>query len=51
MVEAHAAERRVIRFTDPGGHARDPLSMAERLRKMQGRRESLDVDLGGVIRA
>jgi hypothetical protein len=29
MVEAHAAERRVIRFMDPSGHARDPLSMAE----------------------
>ena len=51
MVEAHAAERRVIRFTDPSGHARDPLSMAERLRKVQSRGESLDVDLGGVIGA
>jgi hypothetical protein len=51
MVEAHASERRVIRFMDPSGHARDPLSMAERLRKMQSRGASLDVDLGGVIGA
>lgn len=51
IVEAHAAERRVIRFMDPSGHARDPLSMAERLRKMQSRGASLSVALGGVIGA
>jgi len=51
MVEAHAAERRAIRFTGPSGHARDPLSMAERLRKVQIRGESLDIDVGGAIGA
>ncbi len=49
MVEAHAAERRVIRFKDPTGHARSPLAMAERLRKLLRAGESVDVDLGGVL--
>ena len=51
MVEAHAGERRVIRFMDPSGLARDPLGMAERLRKAQCSGNSLDIDLGGVIGA
>ena len=49
MVEAHAAERRVIRFKDPTGHARSPLAMAERLRKLLSAGESADVGLGGVL--
>lgn len=51
MVDAHAAERRVIRFKDPSGHARSPLAMAERLRKLHSGGENLDVDLGGVLGA
>jgi len=41
----------VIRFKDPTGHARSPMAMAERLRKVQSGGESLDVDLGGVLGA
>jgi hypothetical protein len=51
MVDAHAAERRVIRFRDPTGHARSPMAMAERLWKLQGNGESPSVDLGGVLGA
>ena len=51
MVDAHAAERRVLRFMDPSGQARSPLAMAERLRKVQRGGENLDVDLGGVLGA
>ena len=51
MVDAHAAERRVIRFRDPSGHARSPLAMVERLRKVQSGGDNLDVDLGGVLGA
>lgn len=51
MVDAHAAERRVIRFMDPSGHARSPVAMAERLQKAQRGSEDLAVDLGGVLGA
>jgi hypothetical protein len=51
MAEAHAAERRMIRFCDPSRHARTPEDMARRLDVLQSRGEYLDVDLGGVLGA
>ncbi len=51
MAEAHAAERRMIRFSDPSRHSRTPLDMARRLDALQSKGEYLDVDLGGVLGA
>jgi len=51
IVRARVNLRRTYRYKDPTGHARSPLAMAEKLRKLQSKGERLDVDLGGVLGA
>jgi DNA-binding transcriptional ArsR family regulator len=51
LAEAHAAERRVMRFVDPSGMSRSIVDMAQRLKSLQDRGLAAVVTLGGVLGA
>jgi hypothetical protein len=51
LAEAHAAERRVVRFVDPSAMARPIVDMVQRLRSLQERGLASAVTLGGVLGA
>ena len=51
LAEAHSAERRVVRFVDPGRMARSILDLAQRLKSLQDRGLAPAVTLGGVLGA
>ncbi len=48
LADDHAAERKVVRFTDPTGHAPSPLRMLRRLVELQQAGETRTIELGGV---
>jgi DNA-binding transcriptional ArsR family regulator len=51
IAEEHAAARKVIRFTDPSGHARLPSQMASRLFDLQQKSVGAHAAVGGVVGA